>query len=235
MSVPSFPIAFPILSKIIVACDVRPYRRSSGSGLENGDDFSIDRGQPGWLADFTTRTLTALEAGQLDAFFASLRGPQRFFTFHDPAREYPLAYMPAGWGSLTRVGGGSFDGTASISAIGNSGLSGAARDTITVGTGSGKLPAGLLHSPGDDIALEEGGKISLHRVLDPAGVTASGGGASTLWVEPEVPAGFTTSATARLYRAAAKWRLLEWQGGRQAGRARQGQVTFKAISTLRTG
>jgi len=229
LSVGTPPFAFPILSKIIVSCQMMPVRRQSGWAVESGRDQVIDRGRPQWMATWVTRELTPLEAGQVDAHVASLRGAQRFFTLHAPHLEYPVAYMPAGWGSLTRVGGGAFDGTASIASFGDSGLTGASRDIVNFG-GSTELPAGLHLNPGDQFALEESGQISLHLVCDAAQITSGVDGTLAAWVEPEVPASFTSAAVARLYRASAKWRLLKAEATREAGSLRQTRYTISALS-----
>lgn len=228
MSVATFPRPFP-LTKFGEA-DFQIIRPQSGGVIESGRDFVIDRGQPKWKAELRTNRLTEADAGQWDAWRDSLRGAQRFCLMFDPAREYPIAYMPAGWGSLTRSGGGSFDGTGNITAIGNSGLASASRDTITFG-GTLKLPVGLHLIARDYISLIESGRYSLHRVLDAAQLTADGSGVLTAWIEPEVPAGFTTAAVANLYRASGKFRLMEYSNPRQAaGAARPGQAAFSGMS-----
>ncbi len=227
MSVSTFPITVPTFG-FIGRPAFDPVRRQTAGVIQSGRDWVIDRGAPQWSLSLKTKPLFNSEIGQWLAFNAALRGGARFFSMWDPWREYPAAYMPAGWGSLTRHGGGAFDGTATVTALGASGLPGAARDTLAFGT----LPDGFLLNPGDMVGLSQSGLMSLHRILDPAQLT-SAVGAVTAWVEPEVPANFTTAAVAQFHRASAKFRMVSFSLPIDAaGRARPGQVTMTGLSVL---
>jgi hypothetical protein len=227
MTVASFPRTFPLGGFKAVTAEL--IRRQSAEVLASGRDIGVDFGQPSWSFEWTTNRLYGTDLGVWRAWLSSLRGLTRYFLGYDPLVEYPIAYMPAGWGSLSRYGGGSFDGTCTVTAIGNSGVSGATRDSISVSN----LPVGLKINPGDNFGLVQSGKYSLHRVLDTAQITASGTGTLTMWVEPEVPAGFTTSATGNFYRASAKFRLVAKKGfeADASGRNRPGQGSFTGLST----
>jgi hypothetical protein len=76
-------------------------------------------------------------------------------------------------------------------------------------------------------------KYSLHRVLDPAQVSASAAGQAQLWVEPELPSSVPAGAKVNLWRAACKIRKTDFQLPINAqGRNRPGQATFSGLSTL---
>ena len=232
MSVATFPIGYPAvasgLAPWFIEADFECLRRQGGAVLGSGNDYITDRGIPQWQATLKTRMLFPSEISQWRGFRDSLRGMSRFFVGYDPLRAYPGAYMPRGWGSLTRVGGGAFDGTASLVAISNSGLPGIGNDVIEIGT----LPSGLALINGDYVSLSQSGVVSLHRVLDQTAQVANGSGDVTVWVEPEVPAAFVAgTAAVNLLQPCAKFRIMKWDLPVQAnGRARPGQATFTALS-----
>lgn len=154
MPVSSFPIACPTTQFAEAQFDVM--RRQAGGVIGSGRDWVVDRGIPQWKATLKTRPLFLSEVGQWNAFYAAVRGGSRFFTLWDPATEYPQAYMPAGWGALTRATlGSAFDGHCSLGAISASGLSGVGRDVITLGAPYA-LPTGLHLIGGDKIELRQG-------------------------------------------------------------------------------
>ncbi len=220
MSVPTFPIALPLFR--FVEVDFRLGRRQSAGLTEGGRDFVVDRGRPQWRASWKTPPLKPAEAGQWQAWGHSLRGPARTFLAYDPGREYPLSYMPQGWGSRTRAGGGAFDGTATVTAISTN------RDEVSLGT----LFVGLVLSPGDYISIAQSGNVSLHQVL--ASFTADGSGnIGPVWIEPEIPVAIT-GGTATLWRACAKFRLVAPLAMPQnaKGGYRQAEASFTAVSVL---
>ncbi len=141
-----------------------------------------------WSARYETAPLRETEAETWKAWLHSLRGGARLFRMWNPLRRYALGYA-SGYGGLSRSGGGSFDGTANLSAIGGS------RDTVTINT----LPASFVLAAGDLVSFPLGaGHQSLHRVIE--GGTASVGGSLTVTVEPTVPLGATTSSTVDLVK-----------------------------------
>ena len=153
MSVDSFPLAWPTTKFIESTWKID---RRQVMGVTGGPrDIAIDFGQPAWTATLKTIPLFDVQCGAWDGFRAALRGQARFFCGWDPRREYPVAYMPAGWGSLTRSGGGAFDGWVDVPAIGNSGLDGVGRDLISLGRPRG-LPVGFSLQAGDMLSLRQG-------------------------------------------------------------------------------
>lgn len=229
MTVSTFPITWPTTA--FLESNWEPLRRQAMGVTGGARDIAVDFGQPAWTATLKTIPLTLAQAQAWKAFKASLRGQARFFLGWDPTREYPGAYMPAGWGALTRAGGGSFDGTCGVTAIATSGLDSVGRDVITLG--SPALPVGFSLVAGDMIGFVQSGKYTLHRVLDAAPVAANGSGVSTIWIEPELPASFTTAAVAHLYRPCAKMRVTALDVPiSAAGRNRPGQATITAVSTM---
>lgn len=233
MSVATFPRVWPSTIQFVES-DFVPFRRQAAGVFGGGRDVVVDRGIPQWTATLKTRKLFTDEVGTVKALRASLRGAARFILLSDPWRPYPAAYMPQGWGSLTRAGGGAFDGTATLTTIANSGLAGIGRDVITLGT----LPASFKLINGDYVGLIQSGIYSLHQVLDVAQVTANGSGVATVWVEPEVPSQFTTSAVVNLLAPLGKFRIDPAKFTLPVdatGRNRPGQAAFTALSTLLTG
>jgi hypothetical protein len=92
---------------------------------------------------------------------------------------------------------------------------------------------GLWNPTVTEIDLET---VSLHRVLDMTPDVANAGGSLTAWVEPEVPSSFVAGfggATANVFKPVGKFRMLDFAlplNGQ--GRARPGECTFTAVSTL---
>jgi hypothetical protein len=229
VSVASFPLVGTPTTGF-VEVEIEPVRRQAMGVTEGGRDIVIDRGLPQWQGTWKTNPLTATQTAAWRAWKAALRGSARFFTLWDPLVEYPVHYMPTGaWPTTRATGGGAFDGTATIGNITTSGLADGGRDVLRIKT----LPAGLVLSPGDGVQITESGLQSLHRILDPAGVTADSGGNVTVWVEPALPAQFDASAAAQLHRPSAKWRVTSCDITVQSGsRVRPGQVTLQAVSVL---
>jgi hypothetical protein len=146
----------------------------------------VDSRDPLWVAEYDTPPLTNLQLVEWRAWWVSLRGGIMPIYGYDPKLPYPVRY-PGGVSSLTRAGGGAFDGTATITAI--------ATRSITLGT----LPAGFILTAGDKIGLIHGTRRSLHMIVE--SVTANGSGVATVSVEPKIPTTiFSTSSTANLVR-----------------------------------
>jgi hypothetical protein len=227
MAVDTFPVAFPIQQW--ASCDAfDPVRRQMGGLIGSGRDFVIDRGVPQWRVTAKTRPLTLAELTTMEGFKAKMRGAARYCTLYNPSHAFPVAYMtskPPGW----PTGFGAYAGACTLTAIGNSGLDGVGRDVLTLGG----LPSGLSLISGDMLSFAQSGMISLHRVLDSAAQVASGGGAATVWVEPELPASMTTAAVGNLQNPVGKFRILDLQlPADSKGRYRPGSATFTAMSTL---
>lgn len=223
MTAPTFPLNFP--TTIFREVDLEPAYRQSAGVIASGRDYVVERGKPQWAGRWRTQRLSPVQIGQWEAFFAALEGGLNFFLGYDPLRELPESRrsnpFPPG---QTVVGGAAFNGTTAVTSIA------ANRRSATLGSGI----AGLVMQAGDQIALEEGGRHHLCRVIDTAPQTFTGGGAVTLAVAPRIPAGFTTAARARLVRPCAKFRLVSYALPKTAdGGERPGDVTLEGLSVSR--
>lgn len=182
-------------------------------------------GRDRWGFQFETVPLIEPQAHEVAAWVRSLRGGVRLFKARFPLRDYLIAY-PSGYGGMTRSGGGAFDGTATLSAVG------ATLDTVSLST----LPAGLVFKAGDLLSIAyASGVQGLHEVMEPE--TAGGGGAVTLTVEPTVLPGFAIGATVRLAQPFCLAVLdsrsqapVRWSTGRPG--TRRGVVAFSAVQTF---
>jgi hypothetical protein len=169
-----------------------------------------------WELAVTTRPLNETEYGKWHAWYLSLRGGRQSFMGRDPRRCWPLAYGP-GVLSLTRAGGGAFDGTCNVTAV--------AGDTITLGN----LPASYKLSVGDYVSFPWLGGRALVKALEPITGT-TGGVAGPFTVGPWQRTGGVLPAVGTLVKA---WCLMRpkpgsWQGERGTVEP----VTFEAIQTL---
>lgn len=171
-----------------------------------------------WAMKFATSPLDYQQAMEWMAWLHSLRGGARSFKAWHPLRRFPYAY-PSGFGGMTRAGGGSFDGTCTLNAIGGS------RDTITLTT----LPASFAFSIGDMVSFPAGASQVLVRVLESA--TANGSGAVTLTIEPALPVSAVTGVTATLTKP---WCLAVVDAQSIQGPVQPGfvqAVSFNAVQT----
>lgn len=225
MTVPTFPRPFPAALSTgvrFVEANFVLTRRQAVGVLESGRDVTIDRGRPQWQASWKTPPLYPADLGAWRAWGDSLQGSARTFLGFDPAREYPAAYMPIGPSVLLRAGGASvFDGTASLTQI----------STFRNELGLSGLPALFTLSLGDYVSVIQSGKYSLHRISEAARASALGV-ITGLYVEPELPNGFTAAATLNFYRACAKFKLLApfSIAVLGSGGLRQGAAQFEALS-----
>lgn len=172
-----------------------------------------------WEMKYETPPLREADAGVWHAWLQSLRGGARLFKATHPLRRYALGY-PAGYGALTRAGGGgAFDGTCILFAIGE------ALDTVTLST----LPASFVLGAGDMLSFPFASGLgqTLHRVVE--GATANGSGALTVTVEPTLPLAAATGVTVSLLAPWCKAVLDPksvtgpWQVGRRSA------VSFSAV------
>lgn len=170
-----------------------------------------------WEMSFETPPMLMAEAMTWHAWRDSLRGGARLFKAWHPLLEYAQAYRTTGYAALTRNGGGAFDGTCTLSAIGT------ARDTVTLTA----LPSQFVFTIGDMVSVPFGSDgRSLHRVME--GVTASAG-LATLTVEPTVPLAVATDVTATV---AKPWCKAVIDAGSFAGPWQTGRlspVRFRAV------
>lgn len=142
-----------------------------------------------WVAEFVTHILTYDQALEQEAWLQSLDGGARLFKMWHTLCRYPRNY-PNGIAGMTRAGGGAFDGTCNLQAIGTQ------RDTVTLNT----LPAGFVFKVSDMLSfpIASPSSQSLHRVIE-AG-TADGSGAVTLSVRPTLVLPATTNVTVDLIK-----------------------------------
>lgn len=223
MTAPTYPLSFPTV--VFREADIEPAFRQAAGMIASGQDYVVERGKPQWAGRWRTPRLSPVQLGQWEAFFGALEGGLNFFLGFDPLHELPESRrgnpFPPG---QTVVGGGAFDGATAVTSIAVN------RRSATLGTGI----AGLVMQAGDQIALEEGGRHHLCRVIDTAPQTFTVGGAVTLALAPRIPAAFTTAARARLVRPCAKFRLVSYALPKTAdGGERPGDVTLEGLSVAR--
>ena len=160
------------------------YQQSVGTtrgGLQQVANTGVDL----WRAKYETPPLSKSDALEWRAWLHSLRGGARLFKAWDPVRRYARAY-PSGYGGLTRAGGGSFDGTANLSAIAS------ARDALTLST----LPVGFKLGAGDLLSFAMGDLQALHEVI--IGGTAAIDGTLAVTIEPTLSLPAVTGVTVSL-------------------------------------
>lgn len=149
MTIARFPRAFPLADgeRVFAEADLQVYRRQALGMAGAGRDFAIDRGLPQWKGIWKTNGLSATGHGLWRGWRDSLRGSSRYFLGWDPLREYPLAYMPAGFGALTKWDASAWTGEGYLAAIATA-YEG--RDQIQLAD----LPSGLQLQAGDYVALQ---------------------------------------------------------------------------------
>jgi hypothetical protein len=180
---------------------------------------AADIGPQLWDISYATRILKETEGAAWEAWLDSMQGAIRTFKAWHPLRRYALSY-PAGYGSLTRHGGGAFDGTATVVSVAET------LDAITIDT----LPDGFKLLAGDMLSYAAGGVQVLHRILEDA--TASGLGVVTVSVSPiakPTPAEDTVVTFDKPWCKAVldpKSVAIKWDLGRIA------QVSFNAMQVL---
>ncbi len=183
--------------------------------LRSGAVQVMQLGDPLWSAEFETVPLTGEERAPWQAWKVALRGSIGTFLCFDPEKAYPRAYGAAVL-SLTRAGGGAFDGVAILDAV--------TANTLTL---SG-LPSGYQASAGDMLAFPWNGSRSLHMVMESA--VASEAGIITVSAEPAVrlsPAP-TSGAAVDLVKPSCLMRIIpgSWEAPATADRR---SIRFEAI------
>lgn len=160
----------------------------STNQLVGGRTQVAQQAEPRWVAEYTTAQLSlGLQHRSWRAFWARMRGGLTPFLGYDPTQEFPAQY-PNGFGGMTRAGGGSFDGTATLTGI-----------SATQIALSG-LPASFIFKEGDHIELRQTNDLrGLYIII--SNVTAAAGGTVTLTVEPQILITlFTVAAVANINR-----------------------------------
>lgn len=178
----AFPRDFP--TSDFSNCDFNLVRGDAVARSYAGQIQAIELADPYWTMKATTQPLTPALRAKWKAWAASLKGSINQFYAFDIERLYPINYGASAL-TLTRAGGGTFDGTASLDA--------ATATTLSI---SGLSNAYAL-AAGDHVSIGlEGGQRSLHVVTEDD--TALVDGTVTVNVEPPVPASFDLLAAVQL-------------------------------------
>lgn len=184
-----------------------------------GDVQGMELADPRWRAEITWAPQDREGFQRRRAWLDGTRGVLVHALVHDALQPYPLRYPKARLEALTRAGGGAFDGTAAISALGAASLS------------LSGLPAGFALVAGDYVGLVEGGRYGVVRVFTDA--VASAGGTVALTVYPTGQTKhFTVAAQANLVRPSCLMVLdpASVQAARSAGA--RAPVSFSASQKL---
>lgn len=153
----------------------------------------IQSAPPRWRMACESRPLLRTAGVTLLDWLQGQKGGVGTFWAYDILRGFPRAYKN-GIAGQTRHAGGSFDGTATVTA----------RTTSTISLST--LPSTYQFRKGDHIGLTEGANRSLHVVA--ADVTAAAG-VATVTVYPLVATAiFTTAAIANVVKAVATFRIV---------------------------
>lgn len=165
----SFPRSFPA-GAAFGAVDFKLADMSIQNTLQSGAIQTMEMGPSLWTATFTTVGLLMRDRQIWQAWEMTLRGGRTFLAW-DPEKVYPAGYG-AGVLALTRAGGGSFDGTATLTSV--------TATTVTVSA----LPAAYQAKAGDMLSFPWNNGHALHMIAED--VAANGSGAATFKVVPPV-------------------------------------------------
>ena len=222
----TFPLEFPAAAFRCrangLAFDLDPNNDAEiSSPTWGGLVQSIGQGRRLWRMRYDLVTLREADAESVISAIRRLRGTTRRFRAINPLRRVAQAY-PNGYAGLVRAGGGAFDGTATLFAIGE------ALDTVTL---SG-LPAGFVLTPGDFMSWAFGGtRQALHAVV--VGGVANGSGIVSVTLEPTIIPGVETGATVALLNPWCKASLVK--GSVRYARLvnRRHDISYGAIQDIR--
>lgn len=177
-------------------------------------------GTPFWRANYISTHLSYDDFGRVDAFRMQMDGGG-VFQAYDPLRPRPIAQDTKGGRPLsgTRAGGGSFDGTATVTSR-----------TATTLSVSG-LPAAFRFRAGDYVEVRKSSlMVSLHRIVQD--VTATSGGTVTLQVRHQIDtANFTLPLTANFERPSCLMQVdpSSWSLGKPVGGERSVSFTGQEV------
>lgn len=192
-------IAFPrsdFLSIVTIEANTLPFRlmhRQEISRTAAGQSFAKDLGPALWSYELSTTPIPLRQALKVQAFLQSLDGLIGTLTLYDPTRQTP-ASDPTG--------------SASLGSVTVTGISG---NTITLGG----LPIGFVLTPGDLLGVIVGGVPHLYEISESA--IASGAGAASFEVAPQVRSTLTTGLSASLVRPVGLFKLSSWSASSQPG------------------
>lgn len=164
------------------AVTFEPLHLQARGAARGGRAQVIGLGPSIWAMRYETVPLAEAQVAEWEAWLSTLRGGLRTFKAWHPMRRHLREY-PAGYGGLTRYGGGAFDGTCTLSSIS------VALDAVIL---SG-LPVGLKIRNGDLVSWNHSSTSqALHRCVEP--VDASALGQATIQIEPLARPGSTGTA-----------------------------------------
>lgn len=173
-----------------------------------------------WEAMYQSKPLNETNYGRWHAWKLSMRGAGRTFKGYDPRRCWPIEYGPSIL-TMTRFGGGTFDGTVTVSLV--------AGETIKLGDGALKLPPSFILRAGDYISFPWLGGQHVVKVLEDNQGNSSGV-MTLVTVDPWLRTGGTEPATGTLVRpwCAMKIKPGSWSGDRSVF----DPISFEAIQHL---
>lgn len=165
--------------------DLRAFGLLKG-GATRGEQHVADR----WRSKHVLLNLTQARLRELEGWVLKVRQNGGLFYSQEPDRFFPITYYPLGFAGLNRAGGGSFDGSATITAI--------SANSVTLAT----LPAGFIVARGDlmDIRRTVSGLLRRTMFMVTDNAAANGSGQITLSVYPSIPSHFTTASIADFNR-----------------------------------
>lgn len=193
----TYPLAMPSFALKAVDGTAMPLIAGTTSGMTRGGAVqSVQNSEPYFDLTWVTRALTRPEKSELEGWWDSMRGGVGDFLAYHPFRQWPSNYSTeAAVLALTRGGGGSFNGTFEVTAIGTDGVTIKSDSTST-----SRAAVSLVLTRGDMIGLAQAGKYSLHRIINAA--TASGAGvfndanSNSIEILPYLPSGLFTAGAA---------------------------------------
>lgn len=204
----------PLLRPVKFSFDFEPIGALSRT-LGGAVSFQEKIGGSLWRMDLQSRPLSERDYGEVFGWKSSLHGSSISFKAFDLRRCFPLNYGKSTL-ALPLPGGGTFNGTAQVTAAGGG--------TINV---SG-LPASYTVTVGDYFSFPWLGTQRLVRALETAGANASGV-MTGLNIAPWLRSGGTVPATVVMVQAWVLMRMLpgSWSGERTV----RDPVAFSAVET----
>lgn len=191
----TYPRQLPFSSGFASGSDLTLLRSDAVNRSGAGQVQVHSLADPVWKLRLVTRSLRVSHRAIWKAWLLSMRGGQKRFLGHAPVVQYPLAYGAPVLG-LTRAAGGSFDGTATLTA------------KTAYGVSLAGLPADYVASIGDMVSLRlSNGLRMIHIVTESA--TANEDGEASVSVEPFVRSNTVASQTdVQLVRASGQFAIL---------------------------
>lgn len=178
---------------------------------------------PRWEAEYTTvHPLKDDERDIWRAWWATLRGGERYFYAWDPEKQYPRLY-PSGFTGLVKAGTATpFTGIAEVTEF----LSSEYHIDVE------QTPASFTLRSGDMVEVREGIQRGLFRIVADTNMSTLGVGRLT--VEPRIPTGlFTAAAQVNFYRPACVMRPRPESFDRKAVARENPPISFAGIQAVK--